>query len=326
MNVVYKTIPRHTEENIPLDQVIEIYFMIDMNKHSMRPENIILFNLTEQVVEPVTFEYSRRVLKVHPVHKLKPTNHYQLQLVGGESGLKDITGRFMAETYEVEFCTKDVENIKPPKILSPTDLSVVREAATFELEPSLNADYYELQVSKSNTFQNLVWPTNGEKVYQTSEIRVTPDIPYETGTYYMRVRAVALDGTASAWSPVIRFYYDGAPIIREPEEEPIPDETIPTQPESSGEETVSTQSVRKVILQSMSRLEQTPNQLSQLQKVFSAKADTTLTGLYVKSATPKDKSVNNPLANMKQIVIEFTDNIDPNSVTSTTCYVLAERN
>jgi hypothetical protein len=335
MNVVYKTIPVHTEENVTLDQALEIYFMIDMNKNTFRPENIILFNVTEQVVEPVDFEYNRRVLKVKSVSNLKAKNRYQLQLVGGEKGLKDITGRMMADTYELEFFTKDIESLKPPVILSPTDVSVVSKAATFELEPNLEVDYYELQISKSNTFQNLEWPTNGEKVYRTSEVSVTPDVPYATGLYYMRVRSVGFDGQISAWSDSIRFFYDGAPIIHEPEDPQMPDEIV-TETPTEGEVVVP--QARKVILQAMSQLQET-NQLSKLQDVFSAKAGETLTSFTVRSATPKDKSVNNNVVtfnnmvatgNRKKIIVEFSENIDPATVNpdgkALTAYVLSERN
>jgi hypothetical protein len=333
MNVVYKTLPRHTEENVPLDQSLDIYFMIDMNKSTFRPDTVILFNLSEQQVEPVDFEYNRRILKVTPVQKLKAKNRYQLQLVAGDKGLKDITGRQMPQTYELEFSTKDMDSIKPPVILSPTDVSVVKEAVTFQLEPMLTIDYYELQVSQSNTFHNLVWPTNGEVVYRTPEVNITPDIPYSTGLYYMRVRSVGFDGEKSAWSDAIRFFYDGAPIIREPEEEPMPDEITPA-PETPTEGEVVMAQARKVILKAASHIQEA-NQLSKLQDVFSAKAGETLTGLRVKSATPKDKSVNNNVTsfnnmivtgNQRRIIVEFTEDIDPASVSNLTAYILSERN
>lgn len=333
MNVIYKTIPRHTEENIPLDQVLELYFMIDMNKNTFRPENIILFNVTEQKVEPVDFEYNRRVLKIKPISKLQANNRYQLQLVAGEKGLKDITGRQMAQTYELEFATKDVEAMKPPVILSPTDVSVVHEAATFQLEPNLEADYYEMQISKSNTFHNLVWPTNGEKVYRTPEVIVTPDVSYQTGLYYMRVRAVGFSKEISAWSNTIRFFYDGAPIIHEPEDIQMPDE-VEAAPETPTEGEVVEAQSRKVILQATSQMKEA-NQLTKLQDVFSAKAGETLTSLRVKSATPKDTSVNNTVStfnsllatgNQRRIVVELTEDIDPASVSNLTAYILSERN
>jgi hypothetical protein len=318
MNIVYKTIPKHTSEDVKLDQVIELYFMLDMNKNTILQDKVILFNVTEQKTEAIKIEYQRRVLKVTPLSPLKPLNHYQLQLVGGEKGVKDITGRTMAETYELEFHTLDVKSIKPPLVVKPTDVSVVKEQAEFVFTSIENASFYEVEVSKSNTFHTLVWPLNDEKVYLSEEVRLIPDIPYETGLYYMRVRSVDKDGNQSSWSPSIRYFYDGAPIIHEQEEESLPE---PVQ-----EEPVAPQSSR-VVLQAISQVKDTaPSQLDQLQNVFSSKVESTLTGLYVKSTTPKDKSVNNKLPNLKKIVIQFTDDIDPSTVDETTCYLLTERN
>lgn len=311
MNFVYKTNPRHTEEKVPTDQPIEIYFMVDVNKAALKDEHFILLNLTEQAIEPVRFEYNMRLLKVTPLSKLKPNNHYQLQVVGGTDGIKDIIGRMMADTYELEFYTKDVASVKAPRILAPTDLSVITTYAAFELEPAEGADYYELQISKSNTFHNLVWPIDGEKVYQTS---VTPNIAYETGQYYMRVRTIATDGTVSSWSPVIRYYYNGEPAIELPVDDEVP------------EETVSAQS-KKVVLQTNTQIQQTAKtELQSLQNIFSVQAEAGTGSLYVTSTTPKDGSVHNPLANSKRIVITFSEDVDPDSVTSDNCYVLVERN
>jgi hypothetical protein len=333
MNVIYKTIPSHTEENVVLDRVLEIFFMIDMNKSIFSPENIILFNITEQIVEPVTYEYNRRILAVTPTQKLKPKNQYQLQLVGGEKGLKDITGRMMADTYEVEFFTKDIESIKPPLILSPTDVTVIRELATFRLEDNMDADYYDLQISESNTFQNLVWPVNGEKVYRTTDTIVTPDVAYSNGLYYARVRSIG-KGETSSWSDIMRFFYDSVPIIELPQEEPMPDEVVPEPVPTTEDPVVILQQSRKVVLQANSQ-RQEEDQLSKLQGVFTNKEVDASTNLRVKSATPKDKSVHNNVntfnnmivtGNHKQIIVEFTEDIDLASISKLTAYVLSERN
>jgi hypothetical protein len=353
MNFIYKTIPKHTEEKVHLDQVIEIFFMIDLNQQSLREEHVILFNLTEQLVEPIQFSYNRRVLKVTPVSNLLPNNHYQFQIVGGEKGIRDITGRMMAQTYEVEFYTKDVQKIKPPTVLSPTDLTSVRESVQVELDSVVDADYYELQISKSNTFHNLVWPLDGEKVYKTSDVKLIPTIKYETGQYYLRVRSVSDDGTLSSWSSTVRYYYDGNPIIIEPEEPKMPSEesevekpktdtSVSEEPlaeepsvqesveeeiitEESGEDVVSEPS--KVILQASSRIQENPQtQLQKLQDIFSSAEGESVSRLHIKAVSPKDGSVNNDLSKVSTITIEFTDNIDPESITEDTCYVLSERN
>lgn len=317
MNIVRRTVPRHTEENIPLDQEIHLLFMVDLNKNSISSEHVILFNITQQRTEDIHFEYYSKSLKVKSVLPLEPLNHYQLKLVGGVNGIKSITGQTMAETYELEFYTKDVASIKPPRIFAPTNVSIVKEHVTFEFEKIKEADYYEMQVSQSNTFHNIVWPLNEEKVYPMSELKVTPFIEYKTGQYYARVRSVDTEGIKSAWSSTISFYYDGNPIIEEVED-PIPSEQVSINKEPEDAQTI--------ILKASSSHSSELTQLSQLQTALSETDENNDVRLYVKSTTPKNGSVNNNTDKLKTIVIEFTENIDPDSVNSSTCYLLEERN
>ncbi|MCY8466549.1 Ig-like domain-containing protein [Bacillus atrophaeus] len=317
MNIVRRTIPKHTEENIPLDQEVQLLFMVDLNKNSISSDHVILFNITQQKTEEIRFEYYSKTLKVKSVLPLEPLNHYQLKLVGGANGIKSITGHTMAETYELEFYTKDVASIKPPRIFAPTNVSIVREYVTFEFEKIQEADYYELQISQSNTFHNVIWPLNDEKIFPMSELKVTPYIEYKTGQYYARVRSVDKEGIKSAWSPTLSFYYDGNPVIEEAVD-PIPSEKVSTSKESEDAQTV--------ILKASSSQSKDLTQLSQLQAALSETDETEGIRLYVKSTTPKNGSVNNSKDKLKTIVIEFTESIDPDSVNSSTCYLLEERN
>ncbi|MCD7910963.1 Ig-like domain-containing protein [Bacillus velezensis] len=317
MNIVRRTIPKHTEENVPLDQEIQLLFMVDLNKNSISSDHVILFNITQQRTEKIHFEYLNKTLKVTSVLPLEPLNHYQLKLVGGMNGIKSITGHTMADTYEIEFYTKDVASIKPPRIFAPTHVSVVRDYVTFEFEKIQEADYYELEVSQSNAFQNLIWPLDGDKVFPMSDLKVTPYINYKTGQYYARVRSVDKEGIKSAWSPTLSFYFDGNSNIEDAED--------PISPEK---DTLAkkTENTQKVILKTNSSQPKELTQLSQLQDALSETDETNATRLYVKSTTPKNSTVNNNKEKLKTIVIEFTEDIDPDSVNSLTCYLLEERN
>ncbi len=306
MRIVYKTIPTHTAEQVPVDQVIEVFFVIDIMKNTLNENTIILLNISEQLVEPVKVDYINRTLKVKPVNKLMPNTHYQLQLVGGKDGVKSITGGEMAQTYEVEFYTKDVESIKPPRILSPVDLSIVDKPVEFHMEPSAQADHYEVQVSKSNTFHHLVWPMGNEKVFITDEIKFTPDIAYEEGQYYIRARSVNKEGKKSSWSPSIRYFYQPA-LNYDPIEEDIEVET------------------KDITLRTNSRPDESDTQLSKLQNAF-VEEEVDKNPFFVKGMSPGDGSVHNSLNKSRTIVIQFSEEIDPNSVHSSNCYVLSERN
>jgi hypothetical protein len=306
MNFVLKTEPRHLTENVKCDSSIQVWFMIDIQQSSLRDETIVLFNLTEQKRIPIRFQYRNRCLTITPVEALSPSMHYQLILIGGEHGLRDITGRVMIESYEVEFFTANVLSIKPPVLLTPTHLSEVSSPPTFSWEEVENAYAYELQISKSHTFQSLVWPTEPVLVF---DAQVKPKLLYETGQYYVRIRSVGEDGTRSAYSPVLQFYY------REKEDVFNDEENKEASPSVM------------VRLQAQSRLQEPKlDALSALQQHFANQTMEENEKLYILASRPVNQSWNLPFSSMNQIVVEFSEDLDPSSIHRQTCYMVAERN
>ncbi|HDR4861046.1 Ig-like domain-containing protein [Bacillus cereus] len=311
MSMIYKTLPHHMQDEVHLDQEIEIIFMLDINVNSLRQENIILINLKGKKVEPVTFTYNRKVLKVKPLNILNPDSHYQLQLIGRENGIKDITGRIMAETYELEFYTKNMVSVKPPTILKPKDLSIITKKPEYHLTKIEEALYYELQISMSNTFNNLVWPQNSEKVYLLEdETSVKLDISYKQAQYYVRARSVDCKGICSSWSKPISFYFDGEI-----------DSNIQT---SKKEEFRGMDDKEDVILQTFTRAVN-QEQLKNLQEALWDSDNKFSPKLSVTEVFPKNKSVNNPLDSFQKVIIKFSEELDINTVNTASCYILVER-
>jgi hypothetical protein len=305
MDFVLRTSPRHLSENVERDVEIEVIFMIDLNRQLLNEELIVLFNLTEQKSVPIRYEYRNRVLKVKPIEPLDPLTHYQLELIGGEKGIRDITGRYLAESYKIEFFTKDVDSIKPPVFLYPTHLSEVNAKPTFSWKSVSNAYAYELQISKSNTFHNLVWPSENVLVFGT---QVTPNINYEQGRYYARIRSVGEDGTRSAYSDVLQFYFN---------QETAQQSQAGTQSQNNSTSTFQIKANSQV---------QKVDQLTVLQQHFAQQNTSSESKLYAISSKPLHQSLNIPLSQLNQIVIEFSEDIDPSSVTNQTCYLIGERN
>lgn len=298
MNFVRRVFPYHLSENVPVDAEIEIFFFLDLNQGTVTPENVLLFNLTEERSEEVEFEYEARRLKIKPIEDLKPNMHYQVQLVGGKDGIKNIIGQEMAETYVSEFYTKKVKQIQPPRFITPTDMVEVTDDIRFEWRPVIDADYYELEVSRSNHFQHLVWPKKETPIYETS---IIPHINYEPGTYYARIRSVSYDGTKSHYSKPIRYYYKGkkqTDNIHQPYRE------------------------KGIILEPQGKIEK--NMIQTLQQHFINEEDTQPSdSLKIVKSTPKHKTLN---IKNTPISIVFNKNINPESVTSETIYLIEERN
>jgi hypothetical protein len=380
MSFVIRTFPIHLSENVPLDMKIDIFFMFDLNTETITPNNVILFNMAEQKSEPIEFEYKNRCLSIRPKQLYSPLTHYQVELLGGKTGIRDITGRDLGQSYKLEFYTADQTKIKTPTLTSPTDLSEIHGDVKFSWLAVENAYFYELQISKSNTFDVLEWPVKDHRVFGTE---VIPDVSYKKGTYYARIRAVKDDGTASAFSKPIRYYYDGPNEV--PEEPIVETITLPfvqTLQAKGGEMLFQLEKEYKVGTGQLSvyvngmkvqatsgpyekdgeyreidsktimflepltegdalefRIEGVikedvkvygekadSSEIVALRNFFAAQFENVSNALQVVSVTPSDGSVNIPVNQLKAFIIEFSEEIDPNSVNSTTFYVVSEKN
>lgn len=312
MNFIARTAPRHMDENLPLDSVLSIQFMMDINQQLLREEHIILTNLTEEADHDVTFDYRSRTMTIYPLKELHPKCHYQLTILGGNDGIRNIIGAFMPESHCIEFYTADVKEIKPPILLSPTHLSEYSSSVEFRWDAIPTAALYELQISRTNTFHHLVWPPERMAIYDTS---VVPKIAYEKGNYYARIRSVSEEAVKSAYSPVTQFYFDSNPkfIEDDPEADPI-------------EKEKDTQALAPVTLQANTMLISTSTSLSTLQKHFKKEQVKEQNGFGIVYGNPTAKALNIPLAQLKEITIEFSEDIDENSITDRTCYLIGEKN
>jgi hypothetical protein len=243
--------------------------------------------------------------------------HYKIDLVGGENGIKDITGRTLEDTYMFEFYTKDVIEIKPPVLLSPTHLSEYYTDASYDWHPVEQAEYYEMQISKSNTFHTLEWPQEPVKIYDNF---FTPDLSHERGNYYVRIRSVTKDGVRSAYSPVLQYFYDDTPdieILEEPQ--------IGIKEEKDLARLPKVKARKRVNIQANTEVQQN-HELSSLQQHFIDEQNVAVSKLYLKSTSPKHVSLNVSLDQLKEIVIEFSEELNPSDITNETCYLISERN
>lgn len=300
VNFIRRTFPGHLERNVPVNKELEIIFFVDLNKHEITSDKIKLFNLTEEKSIPIKYRYYNRKLSVKSIEPLQSNMHYQLQLIGGPEGIVDITGAYMAESYSFEFFTSSEKRITAPVITSPIHMSEVRDSITFEWQPVEDAQYYELEVSRSNTFHNLEWPSEEIKIFET---KITPHIEYKKGSYYIRVRAVSITGIKSDYSKTIHVYYDG--------------------PSKESFSHVKGESDRKIKIETSSKAISGDSFLDQLQEQFSSFNVNEKDAFKLVNSTPKNQSSN--LKSAEKIVLIFNDQVNEDSVTSETVYVLKER-
>jgi len=290
MRFVLRTDPIHLASKVPLDATIQVYFMIDLQVSCIKPENIILFNLESQASEPISLDYKNKILFIKPISPLQPKQHYQVELVGGENGIKDITGGVLDSSYTFEFYTDNVSTIQPPVFKYPALYASIPELK-FQWEAVENAYFYELEISKSNTFNVLVWPLEESRIYDTS---ITPAVTLEKGIqYYARIRSVNQDGIKSAYSDPIQFLYE------------------PVAVEGAYDHTGSQ-------LDSIQNALGTGNDDSSYLHVIKSTPE----NLQINVPTSFNV-VSNPL---QEVSIEFDEEIDPQSIDPTLFYLIAQKN
>ncbi|SFJ62199.1 Ig-like domain-containing protein [Paenibacillus sp. UNC496MF] len=297
MNIVLRTNPVHRAEKVPVDIILEVYFKIDINVDTLSPQTIVLLNVDAQKGEPFSYEYRNKVLLIQPAAKLSPLAHYQVELVGGEEGLKDIMGRLLDQSFMMEFYTADIKDIKPPVVTAPSHLSSVANPVTFKWNAAERAYFYELEISRSNTFDVLVWPRGDSRVYGTE---VTPETALEEGSYYARIRSVNDAGTRSAYSSIIQIH------VRPP---------------------VTAQSTDTAGTGANAQ-----DELDHLKDQLGGTPEQGLDTLGIASMTPADQEVNVPLSfgitssPLSEIVLEFDEDLDLSTVDSKSFYVIAQKN
>lgn len=183
---VLKSHPRPLADDVGLDQAIEVVFIRDLDATQHVAYLVSLKNLVDLSEHPVEVSLQGRLIKVKPTFDLQPDSHYQLTINGGEDGLMDVRGQRMPVSYTQEFHTKAGRNLSTPTITSPAADSFADKGFEVAWTPVNGAHYYEVEISKSRSFDPIIWPQFGQKQFES---KVKPTL-FVKGTYYVRVRAV----------------------------------------------------------------------------------------------------------------------------------------
>lgn len=212
---VLKTSPRRFD-TVPVDTLIEIFFSVPLDESSVTISTVILL---ENAISPISgvVEYDNIQKKVTftPNSILSPEVPYTVHIVGdsslgGDPGLviKDALGNPFLGNYVFTFTTTTAQRPGIPNLISPSDQIQLDATPEFRWSLVPSAGSYEIQVSNSNLFAPVIWPTIDNPIDQPgsgTEVSVTPDVDLLDGLYYWRIRAVSEDGIKGNYSEVWRF-------------------------------------------------------------------------------------------------------------------------
>lgn len=297
MRFIEKTFPYHTQSQMERDVALDIRFFLDIHADTLNPDTIILLDMIEQKPVDCSHVYKRRSLQIKPMELLKPKHHYQLLLKGGTNGIKDVIGIEMADSFELEFFTKEMESIKPPAIIKPVNRTIIESPFDVKLSPVNNAMYYEVQLSKSNRFDVILWPQNSHLIAHSSVIEFRPDISLVSGNYYLRARSVSDSGETSEYGPVLQVYIEASEVV------------APITP--------------MVTLSGNTLIKQ---EVDLVRNLLIEEVVDTVPTFFIIGTSPRKDETHIPIEKMKKIIVRFSENIDPKSVSEESVYVIKERN
>jgi len=195
--------PENMAQGVDLAAPVEAYFNVDLNPATVSAAKVLLLDLTNRQAVAGNVTYDQRKVTFTPSALLSPLTHYQLIVLGGEDGVKNVLGEPMPQSYKTEFTTGE-GTAAAPTIIKPADRTVV--SYPFTIEWTGGAAPYEVQVAVDAGFQVIYWPLNNDQVsvvYIDDGVLVVPDRQFEDGFYYVRVRSAN-----GPWAAPVGFAVD----------------------------------------------------------------------------------------------------------------------
>lgn len=204
--LVKSSSPRMLQKNVQVSEPIVLHLERDIDTTQDLYPKISLQSLDDQSLHPVEIETGYRSIKIMPTFDLLPETHYRLTLKGGEDGIVDLRNQPIDVSWSLEFVTGKSKRLDAPVITKPMNQGMVIHAFEAAWTSNTDAAYYEVEISRTNQFDPVIWPPFGTKAYQSE---VKPQL-YSPGRYYMRVRGVDANNEPGAYSEPVQFIFEQA--------------------------------------------------------------------------------------------------------------------
>lgn len=209
---IQDTYPKNNQTNVKITDSIRVIFDTDLDSRYIENNVSLLDTSGEELVQVEgRVVYRKKTITFIPHKPLKKGRTYVFSLVGDKDlndnkieGIRSIIGEPFAGSYSILFTTELGEILPPPEIISPVHATIIRQKPVFSWIPIENAKGYEIQISKTNTFNTKVFPMNDEEFICYGNT-LEPNIEFDDGIYYWRIRTVTQDGEHGAWSQIYQF-------------------------------------------------------------------------------------------------------------------------
>lgn len=212
--------PAHNEMNVALNAKIVVQFSEAMDPASLNPGTVRLKQINGPTVScvysytPASSDSKEKVLYLTPDAPFTPGIQYQVEIIGGTTGIKSIIGTTLQQTKVYDFTAK---NIVLPQAPSGLALKVEGQRVFASWNSVEGAATYGVKLSTSNDpAQAGLSPAIGETTINATSIAFQ-DVLAE-GLYYVHV--VANADVRSPWATA--QVYVEAPVVN------VPDPVTPT--------------------------------------------------------------------------------------------------
>jgi len=207
---VLNVTPGQRANNVNVNASVTIEFTADINPASFA-KNIVVLEDYNKIFRNVnslkdysqyhvvkgSISYKDRVLTYTPD---KPFNTNMCYILMLNDGITDITGNKMIKKHISCFYTESIASFPPVEILSPKYGTISEHVPEFTWRNQAS-ESYEFQISKSNTFELLLYDKiiPGNKVEDT--MKHIPEFDADEGMYHVRIRSENGD-----WSNVHQIF------------------------------------------------------------------------------------------------------------------------
>jgi len=211
---VIETYPRNYQTNVSTKDSIRIYFNIDLDVKSIQNSVIVQDENGTKIEGTINYPSKKEdrikmALKDKPVIIFTPKNPFsslqivKVTVIGDDLsnerklGIRSATKDYMMGDYHFTFTVANFAALSKPLLTLPQDETIVPNLANnlveFNWSPVNSANYYQIQISDSRTFNNVLWPDDWSsyKAFLTVGQTIKPSYPFtQDKAYYWRVRGV----------------------------------------------------------------------------------------------------------------------------------------
>lgn len=202
--------PGQRANNVNVNTDVSVTFSADINPASFTKNIVVLedYNHIYKTVDSLkdysqfnvvrgSISYKDRVLTYTPNEPFHTDSCYVIML---NDGITDITGNRMIKKHVSCFYTESVASFPRCEIVSPKYGAICDSVPEFQWR-NQGSESYQFQISKSNSFELLVYNQviPGNKIEDT--MRHLPDFQPKEGMYHVRIKS-----ENGEWSDVHQFF------------------------------------------------------------------------------------------------------------------------